>query len=90
MPKTKNTISCKWVFTKKQESLDGDTVRYKAKFVAKDYIQQESIDYNEIFSPVVKHSPIQILLALLAQYELVLILRKDELPDNTSTGLNNV
>jgi len=32
----------------------------------------EGIDYNEIFSHVVKHSSIQILLALVALYELEL------------------
>ena len=45
-------------------------VCYKARLVAKGYAQREGIDYNEIFSPVVKHSSIHILLALVAQYEL--------------------
>ena len=38
--------------------------------MAKGYAQQEGIDYNEVFSPVVKYSSIRILLALVAQYEL--------------------
>ena len=36
----------------------------------KGYTQWEGFDYNEVFSPVVKHLSIQILLALVAQYEL--------------------
>jgi len=66
LPKGKKTIDCKWVFTKKQGSLDGDTIRYKTRLVAKGYTQREGIDYNDVFSPVVKHSSIQILLALVA------------------------
>ena len=72
MPKGKKATGCKWVLAKKQGYLKSDIVRYKAKLVAKDYAQQEDIDYNEVFSPVVKHSSIRILLALIAQYELEL------------------
>jgi len=72
LPKGKKAISCKWVFAKKHEYSDGDIVRYKAILVAKGYAQREGIDYNEVFSPVVKHLSIRILLALVAQYELEL------------------
>jgi len=44
-------------------------VRYKARLVAKGYAQWEGIYYNEVFLPVVKHSFIRILLALVAQYD---------------------
>jgi len=70
LPKEKNANGFKWVFTKKQGSLKEDIVRYKARLVAKGYTQRERIDYNEVFSHIVKHSSIQILLALVAQYEL--------------------
>ena len=55
---------------KETRSLDGDIVRYKAKLVAKSYAQLEGIDYKEVFSHIVKYSSIQILLVLVAQYEL--------------------
>jgi len=71
LPKGKRAIGCKWVFTKKQGSSDGDTEHCKARLVVI-YAQREGINYNEVFSPVVKHSSIQILLALVAQYELKL------------------
>ena len=58
------------MYAKKQGSLQEDIVHYKARLIAKGYAQREGIDYNEVFSPVVKHSSIRILLALVAQYEL--------------------
>jgi len=64
LPKRKKASGCKWLYVKKQGSHNGATVRYKARMVAKDYSHGEGIDYNEVFSPVVKHSSIRILLAL--------------------------
>ena len=40
--------------------------------VAKSDEQREGINYNEVFSPVIKHSSIWILLPLVAQYDLEL------------------
>lgn len=39
---------------------------YKAHFVAKRSTQRDGIDYNELFSPVVNHSSIRVLLSLVA------------------------
>ena len=44
-------------------------MHYKARLVAKGYAHREGIHYNEVFSPVVKHSSIRILLTLAAQYD---------------------
>ena len=72
MPKKKKETGYKWVYAKKQRFLKDDTARYKVRWGAKGYTHREDIDYNEVFSPVVKHSLIQILLALVTQYELEL------------------
>ena len=42
----------------------------KAWLVAKGDAQKEGIDYNEIFSHVVKHTSIQMLLTIIIQFDL--------------------
>jgi Reverse transcriptase (RNA-dependent DNA polymerase) len=67
--KNKKVVGCKWVFKKKD---DAEGVRYKVRLAAKGYSQVEGVDFNEVFSPVVKHTSIRVLLSLMAMknYEL--------------------
>ena len=37
---------------------------YKARVVARDFTQVEDVHFHEVFSPIVKHSSIRILLAM--------------------------
>jgi hypothetical protein len=49
---------------------DGGENRYKARFVVKGFAQKKGIDFDEIFSPVVKMTSIRTILILVAVEDL--------------------
>ncbi|KAL0383177.1 UNVERIFIED_CONTAM: Retrovirus-related Pol polyprotein from transposon TNT 1-94 [Sesamum calycinum] len=55
----KKVIGCKWVYRKKPAVSEKKGKKFKARLVAKEYSQQKGIDYDEIFSPVVRHISIK-------------------------------
>lgn len=72
LPKGKRAIGCKWVFTKKEGSKGAEDVRWKSRLVAFGFAQKEGVDYNEVFSPVVKYTSIRSLLAIVTLHNLEL------------------
>ncbi|CAJ2642124.1 unnamed protein product [Trifolium pratense] len=63
LPKGKRALKNKWVYKIKSES-DKSQPRYKARLVVKGFNQRKGIDFEEIFSPVVKMTSIRVVLGL--------------------------
>ena len=59
-PKGRKVIRNRWVF---DEKTDG---RKRARLVAKGFSQVEGIDYEDIFSPIVRYETVRIMIALAA------------------------
>ena len=59
------------VFNLKHD-VEGRVERFKARLVAKGYAQKYGIDYDEIFSPVVRFSSIRLLLAFAVQRDFLI------------------
>uniref|UniRef100_A0A2N9EPJ3 CCHC-type domain-containing protein n=1 Tax=Fagus sylvatica TaxID=28930 RepID=A0A2N9EPJ3_FAGSY len=72
LPKGKKPIGCKWVFKKKEAVSEKEGERFKARLVANGYSQRHGIDYDEVFSPVVRHTSIRVVLTLVADQDLEL------------------
>lgn len=68
-PNDVNIVSCKWVFTIKNNEL-GEPSRYKARLVARGFTQKYQQDYDETFAPVARISTFRFILAFANQFDL--------------------
>lgn len=62
LPKNRKAISAKWVFKVKAMGIHDE--RFKARLVARGYSQVPGIDFDETFSPVLRHTSLRILFAI--------------------------
>ncbi|KAJ4718977.1 Retrovirus-related Pol polyprotein from transposon TNT 1-94 [Melia azedarach] len=69
LPKDKRALKNKWVYRIKQEEYTSQP-RYKARLVVKGFSQRKGVDFDEIFSPVVKMSSIRVVLSIAASLDL--------------------
>ena len=61
-PRDHPIIGTKWVYRNKLDE-SRNIIKNKARLVAKDYNQQESIDFDETYAPIARLEAIRILLA---------------------------
>jgi Reverse transcriptase (RNA-dependent DNA polymerase) len=65
----KNVLKNKWVYQVKFEGQEAK-LRYKARLVVKGFDQKKRVDFEEIFSSVIKMSFIRVVLSLAASLDL--------------------
>ncbi|GKF23556.1 ribonuclease H-like domain-containing protein [Tanacetum coccineum] len=62
LPNGKRAIGTKWIYRNKKDER-GIVIKNKARLVAQGYIQEEGVDYDEVFAPVAKIEAIRLFLA---------------------------
>ncbi|MCO5561943.1 hypothetical protein L7F22_015569 [Adiantum nelumboides] len=73
LPSGKNALPCKWVYKKKYTSEDLEPNKYKARLVAKGFKQQKGVNFDEIFSPLIKMTTLCTVLGLVAFQDMELV-----------------
>jgi hypothetical protein len=58
-PRNANIVSGKWVFRHKLKP-DGSLDRYKACWVLRGFSQEQGVNFDEMFSPVVKPAMVRV------------------------------
>ncbi len=67
-PPGRRILPTRWVTTIKRGP-KGEVIKYKARWVCKGFRQEQGVDYDETFAPVVRVTIIKMLLALATKYD---------------------
>ena len=70
LPKGQKAVGLRWTYVYKTDA-EGKSIpgKEKARLVAQGFTQIPGVDFNDVFSPVVKHSSIRMLLSLVAMHD---------------------
>ncbi|KAL1313213.1 hypothetical protein AAHE18_16G096500 [Arachis hypogaea] len=63
LPENEKVVGCKWIFAVKKNA-KGEIIRHKARLVAKGFLQTAGIDFDQIFSPVIKPVTIRMIFTM--------------------------
>jgi hypothetical protein len=63
LPHGHRAITLKWVFKLKRDEA-GAIVKHKARLVARGFLQQEGIDFDDAFAPVARMESMRLLIAV--------------------------
>ena len=65
LPPNTKLIDSRWLFKTKRNA-DGTIAKYKARLVARGFMQELGVDYEEVYAPTSKHTTVRAVLALAA------------------------
>jgi hypothetical protein len=65
-PRGHRAITLKWVFKLKRDEASA-IIKHKARLVARGFVQQEGIDFDDTFTPMARMESVRLLFALAAQ-----------------------
>jgi hypothetical protein len=64
-PKETSVVTSKWVY-KIKHALDGSMDKYKGRFLARGFSQNQGEDYDETFAPLAKYTSIRVIISLVS------------------------
>ncbi|XP_074362186.1 putative mitochondrial protein AtMg00820 [Apium graveolens] len=59
----RKVIGLKWIYKLKRNA-NGEIIKYKTRLVSKRYVQEQGVDFDEIFAPVTRLKTVRFLLVL--------------------------